>query len=293
MNHRPRKEYAMREKRLLLTAILLIISCFLCAKPITVTASTPITIKPSDAPPIIDGKLNDPAWNTSTAISKFTTMSPDFGMDPSENTRVSITYDKTHLYFAIRSFDREAGHIKASVTKRDNLGTDDWISIELDTFNDAQPNYLFKVNPLGIQADGMINRNDEDDLSLDMVWNSKGNVDEKGYVVEVAIPFKNLRLPDKKQIVMGIGIRRSIGRKSEIVTFPAYNPNNGSRLTQRQSIMISGIQYKRTIEVIPVTTFSGSDNRFREPMAAGRTGKRFRCHRKSGHHPYPDTGCNL
>ena len=251
----------MRKKHIKLLLTILIIPFLLQSKPITVNAPAPLEIVPATSSPVIDGTLNEDIWETASTFSEFKTMFPDFGLSPSESTKVYMTYDRTHLYFAIRSFDKDAGKIKTSVTKRDNIGNDDWVSIELDTFNNTQSNYLFKVNPQGIQADGMVDQDENDDLSMDMIWSSKGKIDDSGYVVEMAIPFKSLRMPYRKKIVMGIGIRRSISRKSETLIYPEYDPKQGSRLTQRRQIVIADIKYKRTIEAIPVVTFSGSDNR--------------------------------
>lgn len=225
-----------------------------------VVALTPVPIGKAVPPPVIDGKLDDAIWKNATVFSDFKTMDPDFGLNPSENTHVYVAYDSSAMYFAIRGLDRDAGKIKASLTRRDNLGNDDWVSIELDTFNDRQSNYLFVVNPLGIQSDGMVDANGNDDLSMDMIWSSKGRVTNDGYEVELAIPFKSLRLPYRDTVVMGVGMRRSISRKSETLSFPEYDPKKGSRLAQRYSIAISGIKYQRIVEVIPVVTVNNSSN---------------------------------
>lgn len=225
-----------------------------------VDAMTPVPIGKAGAPPVIDGKLNDAIWAEATVFTDFKTMDPDFGLKPSENTRVYVAYDASAMYFAVKSLDREAGKIKASLTRRDNMGNDDWVSIELDTFNDTQSNYLFVVNPLGIQSDGMIDANGQDDLSMDMIWSSKGQLTDDGYVVELAIPFRSLRLPYKETVVMGVGMRRSISRKSETLSFPQFDPKKGSRLTQRRSIAISGIKYRRAMEVMPVVSVNNSSH---------------------------------
>ena len=100
----------------------------------------------------------------------------------------------------------------------------------------------------------MLNHNGEEDMSFDTVWFSKGNLDDSGYIIEIAIPFKSLRFPYKKEFIIGLGVRRSIGRKSETVTLPEYDPHKGSRLSQRQMIAVSDINYDRLFEIIPALT---------------------------------------
>ena len=238
------------------TYIRIIVILIFFANPYFLRGQEPVIIKMTGQPPSIDGRLNDLLWQQSVAFSDFKTLSPDYGLSPSENTIVYLTYDATHLYLAVSCLDNEPEKIKASMTKRDNIDADDWVCVELNPFDEAQTNYFFKVNPLGIQEDGMINLNDQEDLSYDMVWVSQGQVTNEGYTVEIAIPFKSLRFRQKKDVTMGIGIRRNINRKSEIVTFPEFAPGQGSRLAQRQSVTFAGIEYERVVEVIPALTLT-------------------------------------
>lgn len=255
------------------------ISCFIIGiismMPLSfpVFSQTAVSIAPASPAPVIDGKINEKAWQKAVSFSGFKTIAPDLGLEPSERTLVYITHDQNHLYFAIKGFDRDGSRIKASITKRDNLDKDDWVVIELDPFNDAQSNYMFMVNPLGIQSDGMVDQDGRDDLSMDMVWYSKGRLTGEGYEVEIAIPVTSLRLPHKKEVVMGMGIRRSISRKSEQLSFPEYDPGKGSRLIQRQRISITGLKYNRTVQLMPAVTAGGN-----RKLSAGswETGNRFR-----------------
>ncbi len=224
-------------------------------------AKMPVALVKPATPPVIDGNLDEPIWQTASTFSDFKTYKPDYGLAPSEQTRVYVAYDAKNLYFGIRSMDSSPNKIKASVSKRDNLGSDDWIAVELDTFNNGQSNYFFRVNPIGIQADGIIDSAGRDDFTFDTLWHSRGRLKDDGYEVEIAIPFKSLRFPAKQKILMGMAVRRGISRKSEILTFPEYDPRKGSRLSQRTPIRIEGIKFKRSYEIIPAVTASGTGNR--------------------------------
>ncbi len=107
----------------------------------------------TDTPPVIDGILDDPVWQKAPHITGFKTYHPDFGKEMGEKTVAYYAYDRENLYFAFRCFDSQPEKIKASVTSRDNIGPDDWICINLDSFNDQQSLYAFYINPLGIQRD--------------------------------------------------------------------------------------------------------------------------------------------
>ncbi len=214
----------------------------------------------TDNPPVIDGKLDDSVWRFAPKITGFKTYQPDYGHIPSEKTEAYIAYDNQNLYFAVRCYDSEPDKIKASVTKRDNIFNEDNAIFILDTFGDNQSAYGFFLNPLGIQGDGIINSMGNGDMSIDLVWYSKGTIDKKGYTVEARIPFKSIRFPNKKEIEMGFAFARDINRKSEQVSYPEINPKGGSILSQLKKMVITDIKYERSIEFLPAFTLNQSSS---------------------------------
>ena len=231
---------------------------------VTVTVPQLTTVS---APPVIDGVLDDAVWRNALRFSDFLTMKPGPGLAPSEATEVLVAADSKNIFIGLRCLDRSPDSIKASLSSRDSIDGDDWISIELDPFNSGQTCYLFKVNPLGIQADGMLNSMADDaagyttdDLTFDARWQSRGRLTGNGYEVEVAIPFSSLRFPDRDQVTIGLGVRRLITRRSEISTFPGFDLKKGSWLVQRQSITLPEIDFQHSLELIPAFT-SGSQHK--------------------------------
>ena len=66
----------------------------------------------TDAPPVIDGILDDPAWQKSPSETGFKTWHPDYEKDMHDDTVVYYAYDRENLYFAFRCLDREPDKIK-------------------------------------------------------------------------------------------------------------------------------------------------------------------------------------
>jgi hypothetical protein len=209
-----------------------------------------------EKPPVIDGRINDAVWRTVEPISEFRTYKPDFGRIPSEKTEVFIAYDHSSLYIAFRCLESEPGKIKATISRRDGIETDDWVSVILDTLDDQQNGYMFNVNPFGIQMDGIIDSDGNPDLNFDTAWNSQGVVDDRGYVVEMAVPFKSLRFPLKENLKIRAGFFRNISRRSEWQSFPEINPERGSFIGQFQKIELANVQYERCLELIPAITMN-------------------------------------
>jgi hypothetical protein len=93
---------------------------------------------------------------------------------------IYCAYDQENLYFAFRCFDSEPNKIKASISGRDTIKVDDWICINLDSFDDQQSLYALYVNPLGIQGDSRFEGGQEDS-TVDVVWYSAGKINADGY----------------------------------------------------------------------------------------------------------------
>jgi hypothetical protein len=155
--------------------------------------------------PNIDGVLDNPVWEKDAlVIENFHQLSPKEMADPSEKTVAYIGYNQKNLYIAFQCYDSDPKKIRASVTNRDGCIEDDWVIVLLDTFNEKRRAFGFLLNPLGIQM-GCIRMegggNDNMDFSWDTVFSCGGRMDEQGYVVEMSIPFKSIRFPDKQNKV--------------------------------------------------------------------------------------------
>jgi hypothetical protein len=207
-------------------------------------------------PPVIDGVLDDAAWREAQAISGFKSFIPDFGKEPSEQTSAWMAYDAEYLYFAFDCRDRSPDRIKATMASRDTIMTDDFVCINLDSFNDQQASYGFYVNPQGIQGDSRYAGNTED-FSVDFVWSSAGRLGPDGYVVEMRIPFKSLRYAGKERVEMGIIFERYISRSTEHWSFPELDPAKGyAFLSQMQRLELRDIRRYTLLEVLPSLVFN-------------------------------------
>lgn len=168
-------------------------------------------------PPVIDGKLEDPAWRNLPRLGGFTQREPEEGEPTTEGTDVRIVYTPTDLYFAIRCFDAHPEKLRINQLRRDSgMESDDRIEIILDTFHDFRNAYAFRFNPAGTQWDAQIreqgsNIND----SWDGIWYIKTRVEEWGWAAEVRIPLATFRFPEEEEQRWGINIQRVIRHKNE------------------------------------------------------------------------------
>lgn len=165
---------------------------------------------------VIDGRLDEPAWQHAYKRRIGYEFHPHHGRKAPVRTDAWITYDKTYLYVAFHAYDPDPGSIRAHLSGRDHAFADDWVEVMLDTFNDHRRAYEFIINPLGVQGDGyMDDLQHEESIAFDAIWRSAGRVTDDGYIVELAIPFRQLRFrPGSSPRTWGIMLVRNYPRDS-------------------------------------------------------------------------------
>jgi len=209
----------------------------------------------------IDGILDEKTWQTPPIKKKFITITPTYGYELPMDTLVWVAYDTNNLYFAFRCYDPEPAKIKTTITKRDNISPDDWVSVSVDSMGNGQTGYVLFVNPNGIQADAMTTPvHVDEDFAPDFVWNSAGKITQEGYDVEIALPLKSIRFRSGKKVEMGILFRRRISRLSYIGAWPDIKLNQWV-LTSQTKAAFEGLKKQLKLEILPALTHSNNSTR--------------------------------
>jgi hypothetical protein len=229
----------------------------------------PVRVPRLDAPPVIDGKLDEAVWQQAVVLKDFYQVNPGDHVAPTAPTELLIAYDSKHLYLGFRAHDDPA-KVRATVARRDNVFGEDNVRVLLDTFNDQRRAYVLGFNPLGIQQDGIHTEGAGVDYSVDIVMESKGALTADGYVVEVSIPFKSLRYEAGKGKQWGLHAWRNIDRNSdELDSWMPMPRNNSATLATAGKITgLEEIAAERTLEIIPSLTVSETGRRVRAREAA-------------------------
>ena len=190
-------------------------------------------------------------------VTGFTQRNPHDGEAVSEPTDAYLGYDHKNLYVVFVCFD-DPKKVRARMSVREDIYDDDQVEIILDTFHDRRRAYAFQTTPLGVQWDAIWTEASRDetqghfDTSFDTVWDSRGKVTGRGFVVLMAIPFKSLRFPTGERQEWGIILYRGITRKSEDSFWPHISLKVEGRLGQAAILYgLEGISPGRDIEMIP------------------------------------------
>ena len=208
----------------------------------------------------IDGRLDEADWAEAPVLTGFTQYDPLEGVDASERTDVRLLMTNDAIYFGIHAFDRSGG-VRATLSERDEFGfSDDYVRILLDTFNDQRRAYVFTVNPLGVQADGIWvegrgGRGDPIDWSPDFLWESDGQVGSDGYTAEIRIPLKSLRFADTEVQDWGLQVIRQIQRTGYNESWAPVSGEQANRLAQAGRIRgLRDLERGMFLEINPVVT---------------------------------------
>ena len=149
-------------------------------------------VRRATSPIVIDGVLDEPAWADAAVMELPYEYEPGDNVTPPVRTEGLLTFDSRTLYVAFRAYDPRPEEVRAHLMDRDAIETfvqDDHVIVTVDPFNDQRRAFEFRINPLGVQADAVLNEVEgTEDFSWDIIWHSAGQRTNFGYVVEVAIP---------------------------------------------------------------------------------------------------------
>ena len=171
------------------------------ATPATDSAFTP-NVRPSLHVPrapgaiTIDGDLDDAGWDGAARATGFSENFPREQAKPAVSSEVWITYDDDYLFLAFIAYD-DPGTVRASLRDRDEMWSDDYFGILLDTYGDAAWAYFLFANPLGVQGDSRFATAAGEDDGFDIIYDTEARITEDGYQIEMAIPFASLRFPNR------------------------------------------------------------------------------------------------
>jgi len=198
----------------------------------------------------VDGRLDEPAWQLAEPVRDFYQRERNEGLPATERTEVRVLYDQSFLYVGFHCLDSHPELISARGLFRDEGGgSDDLVSIMLDSFNDRRSAIQFVSNPNGLIEDLLQTGEDTSTRNhdFDTVWLARGTHTADGYQVEIGIPFRSLRFeppPEGGAIVFGIGFKRNIPRKNEEDYWP-FVPNDSSWYRPSELGQLHGLQQVR------------------------------------------------
>lgn len=185
-------------------------------------------ISRTDAPPKIDGILDDSVWQYASKTSEFTEFRPTKGNTFSEDqkTTVQLSYDDNAIYIAAHLKDKPE-NIMQQFAQRDNFSESDFFAIIINPNNDGQNDTEFFIFSSGTQADAIANPNIGEDFGWNAVWDSATKIVDDGWTLEAKIPYAALRFSKQDNPVWGLQFHRHFRKTRQQSTWNPFDPEGG------------------------------------------------------------------
>ncbi len=214
------------------------------------------TARVRGAPPVVDGRLDDPVWETVEWSGGFVQRDPTDGIDPSHQSRFKVVYDDHALYFAFYLED-DPTKVTKQLARRDWF-PGDWVEVNIDSFSDRRTAFSFTLSLSGTRGDEFISNDGNNwDTSWDPVWTGAAEINGEGWTAETRIPLSQLRFSAAEEQVWGLQVTRRLYRLEERSTWQRIPKDRTGWVSNFGELRgLRDLQPKRRIELLPYAVTS-------------------------------------
>lgn len=204
-------------------ALGLLLSLPVQAVPLAPPSPTALRLAPGDAPPVIDGRLDDPAWQRAPVYDRFVQFLPADKQPARWRTTVQVVVTEDALVFGIRAWDPAPERIRAPLARRDQVKADqDHITVFIDPVGRRRAAQFVRVSAAGGVDDGLYSaEEDSDDSAPDFDIEAAAARLPDGYSVELRWPLAALRFPHSDGAPWRVQVARNIPREDRTLVVSA------------------------------------------------------------------------
>lgn len=187
--------------------------------------------------PKIDGLLNDDAWKNAELLTNFVIFRPENGTAVKDEyqTTVKVIYDDNAVYISAEMLDPDPENIPQEFAVRDNFSQADFFLVTINPNDDGQNPFEFVVQSTGNQADSKVSNGNED-FNWSAVWESAAKITDKGWNVEIKLPYRAIRFANRPVQSWGFNFHRRLERLNEQHTW-THIDNSVGRWTQYDGLV--------------------------------------------------------
>lgn len=173
-------------------------------------------------PPLIDGKLDDAAWQALPALSGFTVLRD--GQPASPATSFSICHDEDAIFVALRCAEPDMDAVECKLTEADaDVFEEECVVVLFDVGHERRPSGFVELaaNCLGTKHDAF-----DDDHQWSGAWRAAAQRGPDGWTLEIAVPFGDLGRRPASGDMWGLAVGRYRNVEGEQVF--TWSPVQGS-----------------------------------------------------------------
>ena len=173
-----------------------------------------------------DGLVELKEWKNFPSFDISYEIEPGNNIAPPYRTKAYVTYSKTHMYVGFNA-QVPRDQIRSAIRNRDQVFQDDRVAMCIDTFGDGRYMICLGSNANNIQFDLKF-ATDDIDTSYDVNYENKTQLTDKGYDVELKIPFSAYQFKNKPELEWKIAFFRTSfanGKESLSQNYPIDRNN--------------------------------------------------------------------
>lgn len=184
----------------------------------------------------LDGNISEEAWKLAAVVNGLVEMRPNFGKkeDVKNRSELYLLYDDNAVYFGGNLYETSRDIIATQLVGRDEVGTNDFIGIIFDTYQDKINGLGFYVSPLNEQFDVKysIGGNGGEDMSWNTVYHTATAITDSGWSFEMQIPYSALRFSKGPLQDWNIQILRRRAKTGQQYSWSPVDPNKFGFINQ-------------------------------------------------------------
>jgi hypothetical protein len=187
----------------------------------------------------IDGELGEEEWRAASRVKAWYEINPGDNIAPRVANLGLLAYDDRFFYAAFEFEDPSPSSIRAPLGDRDNVpGFTDYAGVIIDTRGDGKSAMMMLVNARGVQYDAITDDSSGEDSSPDFFWDSATRITDRGWTLEIRIPFSSLRYRNADPQTWGILLYRNHPRDFRYQIFSARLPRGSNCFICRSNTLV-------------------------------------------------------
>jgi hypothetical protein len=236
--------------------VLTLAAALVSLAPVTASADEPpaglVVARRTTRPPVIDGRVDEAAWDDAIPFRAFVDFFPVEGARPSEATELRVLHDDVNVYFGFICHDSQPDSVERALGDRDAPPVSDSVEVAIDVAHDRRTAYLFGVNAGGVQYDRTLYADNQAAPEWDAVWEAQVAARSDGWSAEIVVPLRLFRLGHGQLHRWGFLARRHLARTHEdLASVPLPRSSRGYVSLFGELGGLVDLRPRRNLELLP------------------------------------------
>ena len=220
----------------------------------TGTASVLMATRMENPDIVIDGRVEEAAWQAAPAHDNMRVMEPETLAEPTYSTASRFIYTNDGLYVSA-VMEQPPETLVARLSSRDQYINRDGYGVTLDTSGEGLYGYWFTVNLGGSLADGKVAPERTITHQWDGPWRGASATTETGWSVEMYLPWSMMSMPQSGPArTLGLWVDRKVAHVDERYSWPVLPFTAARFMSALQPMEVADVSPAKQWAVFPYTS---------------------------------------